>query len=203
MKHEIWGMVLAAGSSRRMGTAKMLLPYEQKPLVRHVIKKSLHSLLDGVIVVINPKVEGLCKEASIPGIKQVVQNHDSHLGMSTSIKAGLRSLPGEVEAVVILLGDQPEISESSINKVVETYHLQHKPSVVQSVFWNNEKGHPVLFKRNMFPYLLEINGDSGGKSVIQTFSKEVVYAEVNQMNIPDIDTFEDYQRLIKKEEVRK
>jgi molybdenum cofactor cytidylyltransferase len=116
--------------------------------------------------------------------------------MSTSIKAGLRSLPQQVEAVVILLGDQPQICKKSINKVVETYHLKNKPSVVQAVFLKNEKGHPVLFKRNVFPHLLMIEGDSGGKSVIQTFSEEVVYAEMNHMNFPDVDTIEDYQRLI-------
>jgi molybdenum cofactor cytidylyltransferase len=196
-------MVLAAGLSRRMGIPKMLLPYQQKTLVRYVIEKSLNSVLDGVVVVINPKVEGLYEEVSIRGVKQVIQNNDSYLGMSTSIKAGLRSLPQQVEATVILLGDQPEICENLIDKVVETYRLKHKPSVVQSVFLNNEKGHPVLFKRNMFPHLLKMDGDRGGKSVIQKFSKEVVYAEMNQMNIPDVDTFEDYQRLIKEEGVRK
>jgi molybdenum cofactor cytidylyltransferase len=203
IKNEIWGMVLAAGLSRRMGIPKMLLPYQQKTLVRYVIEKSLNSVLDGVVVVINPKVEGLYEEVSIRGVKQVIQNNDSYLGMSTSIKAGLRSLPQQVEATVILLGDQPEICENLIDKVVETYRLKHKPSVVQSVFLNNEKGHPVLFKRNMFPHLLKMDGDRGGKSVIQKFSKEVVYAEMNQMNIPDVDTFEDYQRLIKEEGVRK
>ncbi|WP_429463271.1 nucleotidyltransferase family protein [Neobacillus sp. B4I6] len=202
MRNEIWGIVLAAGISRRMGTPKMLLPYREKTLIRSVIEKSLNSVLDGVVVVINPKVEGLYKEVSLTRVKQVIINNDSHIGMSSSIKAGLHSLPKQVEAAVILLGDQPEINEKSINKVVEAF-LKHKPAVVQSVFLNNKKGHPVLFKRNMFPHLLETDGDSGGKFVIQKFNKEVVYAEMNQMNIPDIDTFEDYQRLIKEEGVRK
>ncbi|MDQ1005165.1 molybdenum cofactor cytidylyltransferase [Neobacillus niacini] len=201
MKNEVWGIVLASGLSSRMGTPKMLLPYQQKSLVRHVIEKSLNSVLDGLVVVINPKVMGLCKEVSIPGVKEVIKNNDSHLGMSTSIKAGLHSLPQQVEAAVILLGDQPEIYEHSINKVVETYLLNHKPSIVQSVFLNNEKGHPVLFNRKLFPHLLKIDGDSGGKSVVQKFTREVVYAEMNEMNIPDVDTLEDYQRLIKEEEV--
>jgi molybdenum cofactor cytidylyltransferase len=201
MKNEIWGIILASGLSKRMGTPKMLLPYQQKALVQHVIEKSLNSVLDGVVVVINSKIEGLYKEVLIPGLKQIIQNNDSHLGMSSSIKAGLNSLPQQVEAMVILLGDQPEICEKSINKVVETYRMKNKPSVVQSVFLNNEKGHPVLFKRNVFPHLLMIEGDSGGKSVIQTFSKEVVYAEMNHMNFPDVDTIKDYQRLINQEEV--
>jgi molybdenum cofactor cytidylyltransferase len=200
MKNEIWGIVLASGLSRRMGTSKMLLLYRQKTLVRYVIEKSLNSVLDGVVVVINPMVEGLYKEVSIPGVKQVIQNKDSHLGMSTSIKAGLTSLPQQVEAAVIVLGDQPEIYDDSINKVIETYRLNHKPPIVQSRFLNNEKGHPVLFKRNMFPHLLKIDGDSGGKSVVQRCSKEIVFVEMNQMKIPDIDTFEDYQRLVKKDE---
>jgi molybdenum cofactor cytidylyltransferase len=196
MKNEIWGIILASGLSKRMGTPKMLLPYQEKALVLHVIEKSLNSVLDGVVVVINSKVDGLYKEVLIPDLKQIIQNNDSHLGMSTSIKAGLRSLPQQVEAVVILLGDQPQICKKSINKVVETYRLKNKPSVVQAVFLKNEKGHPVLFKRNVFPHLLMIEGDSGGKSVIQTFSEEVVYAEMNHMNFPDVDTIEDYQRLI-------
>jgi molybdenum cofactor cytidylyltransferase len=196
--HEVWGIILASGLSTRMGTPKMLLPYKQKTLVLHVIETCLHSVLDGMVVVINPKVNGLVEAVSVPGIKQVVENHDSHLGMSTSIKVGLEALPQQVEAMVILLGDQPEMDEGSINRIVETYQVKNRPSIVQSVFLNNEKGHPVLFKRVMFHHLLQVEGDSGGKSVIQKFSREVVYAPMNQHIIPDVDTIDDYQRLIKK-----
>src|SRR5258708_4969636 len=119
MNHEVWGIILASGLSTRMGTPKMLLPYQEKTLVGHVIETSLHSVLDGVVVVINPKVEGLLDAVSVPGIKQVLKNHDSHLGMSTSIKAGLNALPQQVEAIVILLGDQPEMDEGTINRIVE------------------------------------------------------------------------------------
>jgi molybdenum cofactor cytidylyltransferase len=197
MKKGIAGIVLAAGASSRMGQPKMMLPYKQKTIIRHVIEVALRSNLDHLIVVINPQVDGLLQEASVPGVKNIIQNNHFQAGMSTSVKKGILSLPEQTEAAVILLGDQPEINEQAINKVIDTYHAKDKPSIVRAAFWNNEKGHPVLLKHTMFPHLLQIEGDSGGKAVIQTFSGETAYAELDQINIPDVDTFEDYERLVK------
>lgn len=197
MKKGIAGIVLAAGASSRMGQPKMLLPYKQKTIIHHVIETALRSNVDHVIVVINPQVDGLVQEASLLDERNIIPNDQFQAGMSTSVKKGIHSLPEQTEAAVILLGDQPEISEQAINKVIDTYYAKNKPSIVRAAFWNNEKGHPILFKHTMFPSLLQVEGDSGGKAVIQMYSDEIVYAELDQRNIPDVDTFEDYERLVK------
>ncbi|WP_017729041.1 nucleotidyltransferase family protein [Halalkalibacterium ligniniphilum] len=201
MKKEIWGIILAAGFSRRMGRSKLALPYQEKPIVRHVIDKALRSNLDGVLVVINPLEVEFFKTIQVTGVKSFIVNEETHLGMATSIKKGLRALPQDVEAVVILLGDQPKVTETSINQVLETYLQANQPLIVQSLYLNHEKGHPVLFKRDVFPSLFEMNGDTGGKSVIQQFRDEIVYAEIKESNSKDIDTVEDYERLMNEKEV--
>ncbi|MCP3761102.1 nucleotidyltransferase family protein [Domibacillus sp. A3M-37] len=197
MKTGVAGVILAAGLSKRMGRPKMMLPYNKKTIVRHVIDAALRSRLDSVHVVINPQIEGLLQEVSVDGVMKVISNDSFHLGMSTSVKKGILAMPHHAEAVVFLLGDQPGISEQVINQVIGTYQAHDKPSIVRSAFWNDEKGHPVLFKKIMFKHLLKAEGDSGGKAVLQRFSSEIVYAELNQANIPDIDTLEDYEVLVK------
>ena len=197
MKTGVAGVILAAGLSSRMGHPKMMLPYNKKTIVRHVIDAALRSQLDSVLVVINPQIKGLLQEVSVAGVTKVISNDSVQLGMSASVKEGILSLPQHAEAVVFLLGDQPGIHEQVINKVIETYQANDKPSIVRSAFWNNEKGHPVLFKKPMFEHLLKVKGDSGGKAVLQRFSSEIIYAQLDQENVPDIDTLEDYKVLVK------
>lgn len=194
----IWGIVLAAGMSNRMGTPKMLLHYKNKSLVQHVIHGAIHSKLEGIVVVFNPQVKGLYKEIIDCGVDRIVENRFSQKGMSTSLRKGISSLPEGVEAAVILLGDQPEMTNKEINKIIDTYHTFEKPLIVQSLYLNNEKGHPVLFNKKIFSKLLEVGGDTGGKKVIKAFADKTAFAEMKKENIRDIDYLEDYKRLVMK-----
>nr|WP_281288044.1 nucleotidyltransferase family protein [Bacillus rubiinfantis] len=187
--------MLAAGFSKRMGAPKLLLPYKGKPLIRHMIDECLQSQVDGTIVVVNPEIETLVAEVSMNGINKVVENYHSQDGMSTSLKIGLKSVPDDVNAVIFLLGDQPLMTANEINKIISDYHSHQDAPIIQAKY-EDGKGHPILFTKNMFPHLLCIDGDEGGKSVLMKFHKQVYYSEMNRKLIPDIDTHEDYQLLI-------
>ncbi|MFK9090753.1 NTP transferase domain-containing protein [Bacillus salipaludis] len=188
--------MLAAGFSTRMGKPKLLLPYKGKSLLRHVIDECLKSHVEGIIVVVNPNIKNLVNEArSIEGVSKIILNDQSDDGMSTSVKLGLHSLPETAQSVIFLLGDQPLMSSSEINTIIEDHHRNPNFSIIQAKY-QGVKGHPVLFKKDMFPHLLEISGDEGGKSVIKKFEQHVYYSEMNRSEIPDVDTPYDYQLLI-------
>ncbi|GHH99841.1 hypothetical protein AM1BK_33840 [Neobacillus kokaensis] len=178
-----------------MGEPKLLLPYKGKTLIRHTLDECVKTQLDGIIVVVNSHVEKLAREAQIEGISKVIVNDRSNEGMSSSVKLGLQSLPDSVQAAIFLLGDQPLMSSKEIDKIINAYHSQSNFSIIQAKY-QGIKGHPVLFKRNLFPHLLSINGDEGGKSVIKKFEKHVYYTEMNRKIIPDIDTPEEYKLLL-------
>lgn len=177
----------------------MLLLYKGKSFLQHVINQGLDSSLSGISVVINPDVPGLYQEVAVTGVNQILINHQASDGMSTSVKLGLHSIPDHIKAVVFLLGDQPLLSSEEINKVIKDYDRQKdKPLIVQASY-QGEKGHPVLFDRKLFPYLLDAKGDEGGRSVLKKFQKEVFYSEMGKKQIPDIDTLEDYEYLLREE----
>ncbi len=184
-----------------MGTAKMILPYNGKSILQHVINQGLGSSLSGISVVINPDVPGLYQEATVTGVNQILINDQASDGMSTSVKLGLRSIPNHIKAAVFLLGDQPLLSSDEINKVIKDYDRQKDRPLIVQASYQGEKGHPVLFDRKMFPYLLDAKGDEGGRSVLKKFQKEVFYSEMGKKQIPDIDTLVDYENLLREEVV--
>lgn len=179
----------------------MMLPYKGKSMLQHVIDHGLDSSLSGVSVVINPDVPGLYQEVAVTGVNEILFNDRASDGMSTSMKQGLLSIPNHIKAVVFLLGDQPLLSSDEINKVIKDYDRQtYRPLIVQASY-QGEKGHPVLFDRKLFPYLLDAKGDEGGRSVLKKFQKEVFYSEMGKEQIPDIDTLVDYEHLLREEVV--
>ncbi|MFJ7729102.1 NTP transferase domain-containing protein [Neobacillus sp. NPDC097160] len=194
----VWAIILAAGFSTRMGKPKLLLPYKGKSLLRHAIEECLKSHLEGIIVVVNPLIKNLVNEARIEGVSKIILNDQSEKGMSTSVKIGLRSLPETVQSVIFLLGDQPLMSSAEINTIIKDHNRNQGFSIIQAKY-QGIKGHPVLFKKNLFPHLMKINGDEGGKSVIKKFEHQVYYSEMNRKAIPDVDTPRDYQLLMEGE----
>ena len=198
--NQVWGIILAAGSSTRMGEPKLLLPFRGKVIIQHTLDECLKSNLDGILIVVNSQIKKLVKESQMEGVNKVVLNEFSNEGMSTSVKLGLQSLPDFVQAAVFLLGDQPLMTSQEINQIINAYRRQPNYSIIQAKYQDGN-GHPVLFKRNMFPHLLNISGDEGGKSVIAKFKEHVYYSEMKRKNIPDIDTPEDYKLLINRSSI--
>jgi molybdenum cofactor cytidylyltransferase len=187
-------MILAAGLSSRMGNPKLILPFKGKPVIRHVIDQALLSGLDGVVVVANPNVPELIKEIFTSGVNKMVINDQPQLGMSSSIKKGLAALPENADAVMILLGDQPLMTADEMNRMIDYYQSNAFPSIVQASYLG-EKGHPVLFSRSLFKSLFTINGDQGGKSLIQHFFDQLHFVEMGKNITADIDTYSDYMKL--------
>jgi molybdenum cofactor cytidylyltransferase len=181
-----------------MGHPKLLLPFQDKSLLRHVINQCLKSRVDGLIVVVNPLIEALVKEANVSGVDKVILNECTNEGMSTSVIAGLRSLPKTVKSAIFLLGDQPLMTSTEINSIIDDYFGNQNYSIFQATY-QGVKGHPVLFKRKMFLHLLSISGDEGGKSIIKRFEQDVYFTEMGREVIPDVDTPMDYQLLIEKD----
>ncbi|WP_082234593.1 nucleotidyltransferase family protein [Halobacillus massiliensis] len=197
-KREVWGIVLAAGLSSRMDAPKMLLPFRGKTLVRSVIEQAINSTLDEVVVVVNPDVAGLVNEARIPGVRKVILNSRANRGLSTSVQAGLTTLPEHAEAALFLLGDQPYITEREINKVIERYKKTRNSSIYQSTSFG-VRGHPVLFHRELFGELFSVSGDEGGRSVIKKYNQQVELVEMSTNHLFDIDTKGDYEKVLSEE----
>lgn len=189
----IAAVVLAGGTSTRLGTPKQLLPYREGVLTAAVVQALISSRVDKTVVVLGHRAKEVRE-----GLKQFpvdfVYNPDYAMGQSTSIKAGLTALGDTAEAALFALGDQPLLQSSTVNKIIDGYRLSGKN--MAAPFYRGQRGNPVLFDQKMFASLLTLSGDTGARKIIERCPRQLARVDVNDMGVIfDIDTWEDYRRL--------
>ena len=111
------------------------------------------------------------------------------------MRAGLGALTPTTEAVVFLLGDQPTLSPSAIDALVEIY-TRERPVIVQARY-RGQPGHPVLIDHSLFAELAEVSGDEGARAVIRRHIAAVAFADLDRELPLDIDTEIDYQLVLR------
>jgi molybdenum cofactor cytidylyltransferase len=187
------GIILAAGESKRLGRPKQLLDICDEPMIRWVTRIALAADLDSVTLVLGSaadRIQPLLAKLDVA----VVKNPDFASGQASSMRAGLAAIPPEARAALFLLGDQPTIDAGMIDKVVSAYRASSAP-IVQSRFAGGAIGHPVLFDCSLFPELMAVGGDVGGRTVAQAHAELVHYVDFDCEQPPDIDTEADYRAV--------
>lgn len=191
----IKGVVLAAGSSRRLGQSKQLLVLDGKPLIAHVVERCLSSGLDDAIVVVGYEA-GAVRHALTGVDVFFVVNSRYEEGQSTSLLAGLESA-GDADAIVVVLADQPGIEAGAIDRLIRARREQG--SMLGMAGYGERRGHPVLFGREYFGELRGVTGDQGGREVLRRHPGDVVLVDGGLLEPPlDVDTAEDYARLLER-----
>jgi molybdenum cofactor cytidylyltransferase len=189
------GVVLAAGSSTRMGRNKLLLPIGGETVVRRAVREALEAGLDPVIVVLGHEAERV--GADLGGLSCLtIVNPDHARGVGTSLKAGIEAAAVEtrVGAAVVLLADMPFVTASSIRAVVESYRGRHAPLVVSR--YGEIDAPPTLYDRSLFPELLALAEGQCGKKVVRRHADEAVIVASPVNALRDIDVAEDYESAL-------
>ncbi|MUG98632.1 NTP transferase domain-containing protein [Scytonema sp. UIC 10036] len=186
-------ILLAAGASTRMGTPKQLLQYQQQSLLRHMVEVALASVCNPVIVVLGAYAELIRPEVESSNVR-IVENDRWSEGMSTSIQSGMEALNDDVEAVVLMLCDQPFVSTQTINQLVNVFQATDGQIVASE--YGGVQGVPALFKRNLFAELLTLSGAAGARQVIKQ-NAEKVFSLPFPNGIFDLDTRNDYEQFQK------
>jgi len=188
-------IILAAGSSKRLGKPKQLLAYEGSTLLRHSIKAGLDSEATNIVVVLGAHAEQIKKEIEAEKVETVV-NTEWEEGIASSIRIGLQTLinsNSSITGVVVMLCDQPYVTAALINNLIECHQLDGKP-VIASVY-GEVTGVPAYFNAKMFSKLFELKGDMGARSVIQKHFNEVATVDFPKGSV-DIDTEADYKKMM-------
>ncbi len=189
----ITALILAAGQSSRMGQHKLLLPLLGKPLVLHAVDTALASEVDEVLVVVGYHAEAVRATIADRPVR-VIENPAYAQGQSTSLRAGIAALAPATEAVIILLADQPLVTQAILQALIHTWQHTGKPIVVP--FYNGQRGNPVLFARTLFTELLGVTGDQGGREVLQRHPQEIAPVQIaDALAAQDLDTWQEYQAL--------
>ena len=188
----ISGVVLAAGTSSRLGRPKQLLELDGRPLLQHVVDAAAASGLDEVVVVLGHESERVASALALPPGTRVVVNHEYEAGQSTSLSAGLASVDPRADAAAILLGDQPRLTSSAIRKVLDAFRNSDAPIV--RALWQGTPGHPVVLARSEWESVRRLEGDKGARDLVAASARAEV-VEMDEPPVEDVDTWEQYETL--------
>lgn len=182
-------IVLAAGESRRMGTPKMMLPWQNGTVLGSVIEVLLRSPVDEVVVVLGHRAElvaqALARFASDPRVRFVL-NERYQGGMLTSIQCGVRAL-GRGD-VLVALGDQPLITPDVVAALMSVCQ-----GGIAIPVYNGRRGHPLAIDSSLVPPLLELPAEAGLRGLLQAYPERISTVEVaSQGVLIDLDTPADY-----------
>jgi len=188
-------LILAAGASKRLGTAKQLLEFGGKTLLQHAIDEANQSLATVVTIVTGSQAMEV--ERSIrPGSATVVFNPEWAKGMGTGISAGVRDITSrypDVSAIIVSVCDQPFISAAQFNGLIASYRESGKNLVASA--YNGTLGTPVLFSAAHFPALLALQAEEGARQLVRSNTGNLAIIPFANGGI-DIDTPVDYTSLL-------
>ena len=125
------GIILAAGSSRRMGRPKQLLYVGGKPLLELIVNQANASGLDEVLVVLGAEANQIRERVDF-GRAFVIINRDHATGMASSLRAGIAALDDEIDRAVVILGDQPAVTSSMLDEIVDLQESSGLPAAALS-----------------------------------------------------------------------
>ena len=185
------GIVLAAGTSSRMGFNKMLLSLDGETLLRRTVKRASAAGLAPVVVVLGHEADRARGElANFPC--QPILNAEYARGINFSLQAGLAAVPGNAAAAVVILADMPFVTAAMIAALVERYRQGAAPLVISDYAGINAP--PMLYDRSLFTELRAMEGEGCGKQVVKRHRNEAQVVSWPAAALADIDVPDDYQQ---------
>jgi molybdenum cofactor cytidylyltransferase len=187
----VTGVVLAAGASRRLGVPKQLLEYKGTTVLGATLDVARTCALDQILVTIGGAAADVRDRVDFRGC-EVVENEQFEAGCSSSIGAAIGAVDVRAVGIVLLLGDQPDVTARSVGSLVD----RAGPSPLGVCRYENGVGHPFWFHRRVFDDLLALHGDKAVWKLLESGRHPVYEVEVSG-DIPlDVDTWEDYEALV-------
>jgi molybdenum cofactor cytidylyltransferase len=187
-------VILAAGSSIRLGQPKQLLIFEGSSLIKKIAKVALN--VSGEVVVVTG-CQSKKVQAELLGLPLIiVQNEYFQEGVASSIRKGLNALIESfkgLEGAIFIVCDQPYLSVEVLNRLIQSAHKTGKRVIASA--YGGTIGIPVLFHKSYFDRLLGLQGDIGAKNLIRENLPDVTTIDFPEGEV-DIDTMQDYVAVI-------
>lgn len=187
----IAGIVLAAGASERMGRCKALLPIRGGAAVDVVVAALREAGVSPVIVVVGKHATDIVAQADLSDA-EVVVHEDWEAGRTSSIQAGLRSVPEEARAVVLALVDMPYVEASTVGTLVGAFEALPGSQAVIPIH-GNRRGHPIVLSRTLFPRIEALGPDEPLRNLLRDARAVEIPVEDPGVLI-DLDTPEDLKK---------
>jgi molybdenum cofactor cytidylyltransferase len=187
-------VILAAGSSSRLGQPKQLLEFQGTTLIRHITQVAVHAVGNPVVVMLGANCS-MIHSHLIHLPVHIVYNPDWAQGMTSSLRKGLMALKyfsPDTECAIFAVCDQPYITPDLFLEMISAGNKTQKPIV--ACHYNNIPGTPVLFKKEYFDVLLALKDTEGARKLLQTHPESIETVPF-PLGIFDVDTMQDYTAL--------
>lgn len=193
-KPRVAAIVLAAGTSSRLGRPKQLLPVGQSPLLQYTLNMVRHTTLEPRILVLGGYADEILRAVDTRGF-EVVHNSDFATGQASSLRAGLNAVPADIDAVAVILGDQPLVPSWLVDDLAAAFdsdkHVALRPT------YSDGPGNPVILSRALFPELLTLDGDVGARDILRAHRTRIHELPFPNRAAPrDVDTMADFETLL-------
>ena len=187
-------VILAAGTSSRLGSPKQLLEYNGKTLLQHAIDTALATGCPKVMVVLGARADMLKLELANEPI-EVLVNKNWQEGMTSSIRYALQNITiagFQPESIIFMVCDQPFVTSSLLMSLVEKGVETGLPIIASG--YDDKAGTPAMFHKSMFPQLMDLKGDKGARALLAAQPEKVAIVPFPK-GVTDIDTVADYELL--------
>ena len=194
MEKEYGVIILAAGKSSRLGRPKQSLLYKDSTLLNKMVRTAIATNCGPVVVVLGSNAEQFITDCE-SAITTINENWEQ--GMASSIQWGLDTLVNKfpsLKGVIISVCDQPYISTEILQQLIDKHRKSNLPIIASE--YSGTMGTPAFFHSSIFPELMQLEGDKGAQGILQKNKQRVETIEF-PLGKEDIDTGEDYNRLLK------
>ena len=187
----ISAIILAAGQSKRMGQQKMLMSWGQTTVIGKVINTLMEGGVNDIHLVTGGTDAQLKAALIVKDIKYLYNPDYANGEMLTSVQVGLDSMEDVTEAVLIVLGDQPQLEVKVVRKIIDSYILTHHKIIVPS--FQMHRGHPWLVEKSYWQEILNLHHPATLRDFLKAHSEIIDYVRVESPSIlQDLDTQADY-----------
>lgn len=193
MRQSTAGIVLAAGASTRMGQPKLIMPYGASTVIGTVVDSMMTSAVDNFVVVTGFHADAV--GSVLPEGTRIAHNDRASQGNASSLLTGLRAV-GDVDAIVVVVGDMPGVSASSVNALISAWKgTSHQFYVSEYI---DGRGHPLLIDNSLFDEIENLRGERA----LWSFSESLDRSSIGAVRLPatkpaDINSLEDYQGALR------
>jgi molybdenum cofactor cytidylyltransferase len=189
----IAGVVLAAGTSSRMGRNKLFLELGGETVVHRAVRRAKEAGLDPLVVVVGHEADRT--RTAIEGLDAItVLNPDYQAGVNSSLRAGIRAVSAtDARAAVVILADMPFVTADMFETLIGEYRTSTAPLVVSDYAGVNAP--PVLYDRSLFPELEVSEGQGCGKHVVKRHRHEARSVVWPAEALADLDVPGDVERV--------
>jgi molybdenum cofactor cytidylyltransferase len=187
----VTGVVLAAGSSRRLGRPKQLLAFRGTTLLDATLDIARRCEFDQLIVTVGGAGDEVRATVDLSNV-DVVDNPEFDAGCGSSISAAIAAIDDRSAGLVLMLGDQPGVSPDTIRRLVN----EAGTSPLAVCRYTDALGHPFWFARSVFDDLRALHGDKAVWKLLESGRHQVVEVTIGGPVPIDVDTWDDYEALL-------